>query len=98
MLAIEGDYIVGFDVYKHKDALKMYNCRWNPDVKKWKVPDNIDKLKFYIDRVNTNEKESIKECWEQALKNCGHERVAKGTEQYLQVKTEMKRLLAEKNV
>ena len=97
MLAIEGDYIVGFDIYKHKDTLKYFQCRWDPEVKKWKIPDNPVKLQYYIEKVNANEKEEMQAAWQQALKSCGHERVYKGTAEYDDVKTEMKRILKEKN-
>ena len=95
MLSIEGEYVVGFDIYKHKEALKMCNCKWNPDAKKWVVPNNPDKLNLYINRVNETEKEMMKAHWEQALENCGHERVKKGTKEYDEVKAEMKRLMLE---
>ena len=93
MLAIEGDYIAGFDIYKHKDALKMLHCKWNPDAKKWVVPDNPDRLKLYINKVNETEKEMMKAHWEQALENCGYERAKKGTKEYDEVKAEMKKLM-----
>lgn len=96
MLAIEGDFVVGFNIYKYKEALKSYHCRWNPDVKKWTIPNNPDGLKIFINSVNEDEKKEMEDNWKKALLKCGYGRVKKGTPQYDEVKAAMLNLL--KNV
>ena len=96
MLRIENGYIEGHNVYDHRENLKFYRCTWDPEVKKWKAPENTHKISFYIDGVNKSEADYICQIWKEACESLGHPFATKGTPQYDEVKALMKNMLKEK--
>ncbi len=96
MLRIENGYIEGNNVYDHRENLKFYRCTWDPEVKKWKAPENTHKIRFYIDGVNKSETDEIYQIWKDACESLGHSFVTKGTAEYDAVKAHMKKMMKEK--
>ncbi len=93
MYKIENGFIHGYNLYAIKDNLKFYKCTWDADAKKWKAPNNPDKLKMYFDKLNEEKSENMKDFWKEACDSCGYQFVKKGTPEYDEVKEEMKRLI-----
>lgn len=93
MWKIEDGFIVGHNAYEIKDNLKFYRCKWDAEAKKWKAPDNTNKLQIYLDQLNKNKDEELKDYWKEACESCGYNFVKKGTPEYEEVKEEMKRLI-----
>jgi len=95
MLKIENGFIEGFNVYEHRENLKFYRCMWDADAKKWRAPDNTTKIMHYIEGVNKQETEILFKLWKDGCNNCGYQFVKKGTEEYEEVKEEVKKLKLE---
>ena len=42
---INGIYVEGEQTYKYREILRTkYGCKYNPDIKKWKIPSSISKI------------------------------------------------------
>lgn len=93
MLKIENGFVEGRNIFEHKDNLKFYRCKWDPEARKWRTPDNTTKLQAYFDKVNQQKNENLKDYWKEACENCGYNFAKKGTPEYDEVKEEMKRLI-----
>ena len=93
---IEGDSKL---IFRCIDSLKMFRCKWNPEVKKWKASDETrhrNNLDMFISRMNEEEiKETERKIklWQTVCKNLKFDYVKKGTPEYELVKADYIKLL-----